>query len=107
MRQEVFRPRFAVPKGRARVTACRTMKPRSPRCSLARRNARRGAPLRTLRRDRGEELGWRTGGAGQKIVAVEHFVRGDRFDFDGCCAEVEDRDAILSARAATEPDDET
>ena len=65
-----------------------------------------GAPPK-LRRDRGEELGRRTRGAGEKIVAVEHFVGRDRFDLDGCNPEVQDRDAILSARAATEPDDET
>ena len=44
---------------------------------------------------------------GQKIVAVEHFVGGDRVDFDRRRAEVEDRDAVLSARPAAKPDDET
>jgi len=44
---------------------------------------------------------------GQKIVAIEDFVGGDRIDFDGRRAEVEDRDAVLSTRTAAEPDDET
>jgi hypothetical protein len=40
-------------------------------------------------------------------VAVEDLVDRDRFDLDGRRAEIEDRDAILSARSAAEPDDET
>ena len=39
-------------------------------------------------------------------MAVEHLVGRDRFDLDGRPAEIQDRDAILSARAAAEPDDE-
>src|SRR5437773_8754739 len=83
------------------------MKPRSPRCWGASRNAAPGAPLEALRHERGEELGRRTRRVGQKIVAIEHFVGGDRVDLDGRGAEVEDRDAILSARTAAKPDDET
>src|SRR2546430_16913440 len=83
------------------------MKPRSPRCWGESRNAVPGAPPKALRRERGEELGRRTRSVGEKIVAVEHFVGGDRVDLDRRRAEVEDRDAVLSARTAAEPDDET
>src|SRR6266480_7593268 len=83
------------------------MKRRSPRCWGARRNARPGAPPKALRRERGEELGRRTRIVRQKIVAVEHFVGGDRVDLDRRRAEVEDRDAVLSAGPAAKPDDET
>ena len=64
-------------------------------------------PLRALRGDRGEELGRGTRLARQEIVAIQHFVRRDRVDLDGCRAEVEDRDAILAARTAAESDDQT
>jgi hypothetical protein len=40
-------------------------------------------------------------------VAVEHFVGGDRLYLDRRPAEVKDRDAVLSARTAAEPNDET
>ena len=40
-------------------------------------------------------------------MAVEHLVGGDRFDVRRGRAEVEDRDAILAARTAAKPDDET
>ena len=62
---------------------------------------------RVLRRDGGEELGRRTRGARQEIVAVEDFVGGDRVDVDRRPREIQDRDPVLSARTAAEPDDET
>jgi hypothetical protein len=68
---------------------------------------RRAAHRLALRREDGEELGRGTRGASQEIVAVEHLVGRDRFDLDGRPAEIQDRDAILSARTAAEPDDET
>jgi hypothetical protein len=60
-----------------------------------------------LRREGGEEFGRGTSGAGQEIVAVEHLVDRDRFDLDRRRAEVKDRDAILTAGTAAEPDDQT
>ena len=62
---------------------------------------------RALRREDGEKLGRGTRGASQEIVAVEHLVGRDRLDLDGRPAEIQDRDAILPARTAAEPDDET
>ena len=95
------------PRGPAKAMDFRRMNRQSRRCLFARRNAPHGAPRKPLRRDRGEELGRGTRGAGEEVVAVEHLVGGDRFDLDGRRAEVEDREAILSARSAAKSDDET
>ena len=62
---------------------------------------------RALSGDGGEELGWGTRRAGQKVVAVEDLVGRDGVDLDGRSGEIQDRDSILSARAAAEFDDET
>jgi len=66
-----------------------------------------GWSLRALRRDSGEQLGRRTRTGCQEIVAVEHVVDRDRVDVERWRAEIKDRDPILAAGTAAEPNDET
>src|ERR1700694_2684616 len=92
---------------RARIVCVLTGRKSAAMLKRATRRAPRRAAGGGLSGDRGEELGGWTSSGGQEVVAVEHFVCGDRVDLDGRRAEVEDRDAVLPTRTAAHPDDET